>query len=192
MLSSFGNEEMRRSVQAYVIAKHRELYWRRLPEVLLAAQRASGDLFRLAREHERLHAEAGAALRTERLQLDVSAVEQEALLRDIAKHRELYWHRLPEVLLAAQRASGDLLRLSREHERLHAEAGAALRAQKLQLDASAVEQEALLREMDALRAERERLYAELDAWSQRVAFMESTRAWRVRRWLVDVKRSLKR
>jgi GT2 family glycosyltransferase len=132
----------------------------------------------------------------------VSAMADEALRRRLytyimSKHRDIYWRRMPEILLAAQRSAGDLFRLSREHESLHAEAGAALRAQAAGLEAAAAglksaaeERASLEREIGALRAEREHLDAELGAWSERVAFMESTRAWRLRQWIVDLRRAL--
>src|ERR1044071_723835 len=60
------SEETRRDLYAYVINKHRGLYQRRLPDVLLASQASARDLFNLARAHELLGAsharlEAGAA-----------------------------------------------------------------------------------------------------------------------------------
>jgi len=101
----------------------------------------------------------------------------------IDKHRALYWQRLPELLLAAQRASGNLYQLSRDHERLHLEADAALRSQSMQLTSRD-------NEINAVRAERDRVYAELGRWQERVASMEATRAWRLRRWAVRLKRAL--
>lgn len=103
----------------------------------------------------------------------------------IAKHRDLYWQRLPEILVRAQRSANDLFRLAREHELLHAEAGAALQAQAVELASKE-------KEVGALQAEREQLYGELAAWSRRVAFMEGTWAWRLRQRIVDLKRVWKR
>ena len=118
----------------------------------------------------------------------VAAMTDESLRRRlytyiISKHRDLYWQRLPELLLAAQRSAGDLSRLAREHERMHAEAGAALQAQAAEIMRRD-------REINALRIEREDLYRELARWSERVAFMEGTRAWRLRQWLVRLKSRL--
>jgi glycosyltransferase involved in cell wall biosynthesis len=96
----------------------------------------------------------------------------------IGKHRDLYWRRLPEILVAAQRSARDLALLAREHERTNAEARDALLGQAA--------------EIQALHVERENSARELARWSQRVAFMESTRAWRWRQRLVDLKRSLAR
>jgi len=123
----------------------------------------------------------------------------------IGKHRDLYWQRLPEILVAAQRSAGDLFRLSREHERMHAEAGAALQAKAAEINALRTERENLYRELasgserqaqaaeiGALRAEHESLLRELASWSERVAFMEGTRAWRLRQRLIDLQRALKR
>lgn len=69
MLSTLADEERRRRLYEYVIAKYRDLYWQRLPEILVAAQRSATQLFKLAREHERLHAEAGAALQAQAAEL---------------------------------------------------------------------------------------------------------------------------
>jgi glycosyltransferase involved in cell wall biosynthesis len=125
----------------------------------------------------------------------VSAMAEEAKRRRlytyiISKHRDLYWQRLPELLLAAQRSAGDLSRLAREHERsarehedTQARAGAMIQNLTAQLANKDLE-------VKALRAERESSYRELAAWSERVAFMEGTRAWRLRQWIVGVKRAL--
>jgi GT2 family glycosyltransferase len=140
MLSVFADEETRRGMMSYVIAKHRDLYWRRLPEVLVAAQRSAGELFRVAREHERFHAATSAALRSQEERLEAAAAEN--------------------LALRAERST-----LAAEH--------LALRAQR----------ETWERDLAALSAELER-------WRERVASMEGTRAWRMRRWLVRLKRAL--
>jgi hypothetical protein len=126
----------------------------------------------------------------------VSAMADEALRRRlytyiISKHRDLYWRRLPELLLAAQRSAGDLFRLSREHERVHNELGAVIEAQEAELESAGAGRANLEREIGILRAEREFAYGELCAWQERVAFMESTRAWRIRRWIISLKRALR-
>lgn len=87
MVSLIADEELRRRLFAHVIAKHRDLYWRRLPEVLIAAQRSAADLFRLAREHERLHAEAGPALHAQAERLEAAAAERASLEREIGALR---------------------------------------------------------------------------------------------------------
>jgi hypothetical protein len=144
----------------------------------------------------------------------VSLIADEELRRSlfahvIAKHRDLYWRRLPETLIAAQRSAGALFRLSREQERLNVKTEAVLQDQADRLESAAAERESLEREVGELRAqcekneqrvqghaalleERERLLAELRAWQERVAAMEGTRAWRLRERLVDLKRRLQR
>lgn len=122
----------------------------------------------------------------------------------ITKHRDLYWRRLPETLIAAQRSAGDLFRLSREHERLNVKTEAVLQNQAARLESAAAERESLEREVGELRAqlaersgpardhpalvaERDRLQAELGAWRERVSFMEGTRAWRLRNRLLRLR-----
>jgi GT2 family glycosyltransferase len=132
MVSTFDDAELRKRMYAYVIAKHRDLYWRRLPEILVASQDSAAELFRLSREQERTNAEAADAFRAQRAELANREREVAALRVELA---------------------------SREDE---------IRTQG---------------------AEREALDSELAAWSERVAFMENTRAWRLRQWIVDLKRS---
>jgi len=122
----------------------------------------------------------------------------------IAKHRGLYWQRLPEILVASQRSAANLFHLSREHERVHIETAAVLQAQAARLESTAAERERLEREVGELRAElaersgpardraalvaeRDRLQAELGAWRERVSFMEGTRVWRLRKGLLRLR-----
>jgi glycosyltransferase involved in cell wall biosynthesis len=156
MLSAVADEELRRRLYSYVIAKHRDLYWQRLPELLIAAQHSAADLFRLAREHERTQAEAGATFQEQAARMESSEVERISLKREIAALRA-------------------------EHERTRVEG-----------EAQAARLKSLEGEAGVLLGEREQLYAELRAWSERVLFMEGTRAWRLRQRLVDLKRALGR
>ncbi|HEX3529058.1 MAG TPA: glycosyltransferase [Thermoanaerobaculia bacterium] len=119
----------------------------------------------------------------------------------IAKHRDLYWQRLPEILVASQRSAAELFRLAREHERAQAEIAAAFQDQETRIGLAAAERASLEREIGALRAqcerldrdcavpaaERERLLAELGAWRERVSFMEGTRTWRLRNGLLRLR-----
>ena len=57
MLSADNDEALRRGLYEHVITKHQDLYRRRLPEILLAAQQYGTDLRHLARKHESLCAE---------------------------------------------------------------------------------------------------------------------------------------
>ncbi len=70
----------------------------------------------------------------------------------------------------------------RKHERLY------LRRFRHLLDSmqSRAAAEAELRRIatDRLAAERDRLYGELERWKERILFMEGTRAWRCRGWLL--------
>lgn len=140
MVTQFEDEERRRRMYAYVIAKHRDLYWQRLPEILVASQRSAADLFKLSREHERVHIETAAVLQDQTARLESAAAERESLEREVGE--------------------------------LHA---------KLE------ERSGQVRDHAALQAERDRLLAELDAWQERVSFMEGTRAWRLRNCLLRLR-----
>jgi len=119
----------------------------------------------------------------------------------IAKHRDLYWQRLPEILVASQRSAAELFRLAREHERAQAEIAAAFQDQETRIGLAAAERASLERESGALRAqcerldgeraallaERERLREELGSWRERVSFMEGTSAWRLRNRLLRLR-----
>ncbi|HSG39507.1 MAG TPA: glycosyltransferase [Thermoanaerobaculia bacterium] len=85
MISAFDDEELRRRVLGYVIAKHRDLYWRRLPELLVAAQRSAALLHRVARDRERLRSETEAAAEHREL-----LAHAEALRAKIAADTALY------------------------------------------------------------------------------------------------------
>jgi len=132
----------------------------------------------------------------------VSAMADEELRRRlytyiISKHRDVYWRRLPELLLAAQTSASELFRISREQEHTNVEAANAFQAQETELANKEREINALRaelankeKEIGSLGAERQAFDSERAAWADRVAFMESTRAWLVRQWLVDLKRAL--
>lgn len=90
MLSSFDDEELRRRMMDYVIAKHRDLYWRHLPGLLVAAQRSAIRLHSLSRSGgQSLPTDERRALVTyaEELRAKIAAdtvtyqVEREARLR---------------------------------------------------------------------------------------------------------------
>jgi FtsZ-binding cell division protein ZapB len=152
MLSVFDDEEVRRGVLRYVIAKHQDLYWRRLPELLAAAQRSAAMLDRVLRAREHL-----------RTEIEIAATPNGALparLEALTIDREM---------LLAERDS-----LRTERHRLKGEG------------------DRLRDEYGRLAAERDRLGDEIRAWQERVAFMEGTRAWRLRQRLVDLKRALER
>jgi hypothetical protein len=76
MITVFEDEARRERMLAWVIAKHREFYWRRLPGILVASQRSAAKLFELAREHERLNAEVAVTFREHEARLDLAATEQ--------------------------------------------------------------------------------------------------------------------
>jgi len=69
----------------------------------------------------------------------------------------------------------------RKHERLYLRR---LRYLLVSMQARAAAEAELRTATDLLAAERERLYGELGRWEDRVRFMEGTRAWRCRGWLL--------
>jgi GT2 family glycosyltransferase len=115
----------------------------------------------------------------------------------IAKHRDLYLERLPELLIAAQSAERSLAESRAAETRLAAEREALER----QRDALAAELQATRDERASLAADRDRLltrqaeadflrdrlYLELESWRERAAFMESTTAWKLRERLLRLK-----
>ena len=135
-----------------------------------------------------------------------AAVRRRALAYVLAKHRDLYLAHLEEVVFAAQARALETWRLARRSEsaermleerraedderlaelgRVRLEAAAS----HTELTARSAEVERLWRsfadsqsDRSALREERENLYRELAAWQERVAVVEGTRAWRLRRW----------
>jgi GT2 family glycosyltransferase len=111
----------------------------------------------------------------------------------IDKHRDLYRRRLPQLLTAqhhVELAHAELRAAAAELAASRAESGAiaALR-DDLAGRLSAVETDlaAAVGEQARLSGERDRLYAELASYRRRVEFMEGTRAWRVRRWILRLR-----
>jgi GT2 family glycosyltransferase len=147
MISAFDNEELRREVLRYIIAKHRDLYWQRLPELLVAAQRSAATLYHIARDRERIQKEVEIAVAANR-ELTARLGEMEQAARELLAEREV---------LGAER------------------------------DSSREEGDRLREEKNRLAADRDRLIGEIDAWRERVEFMEGTSAWRLRQRLVDLK-----
>lgn len=158
MIALVSSAESRHRLNAYIARKHQAFYVRRLAGILSCAQQSANELFQLAREHERLHADAGAALQA----------QAEALAR-------------AETTLAQR--DGALTEQQRELERMGGETA------RLEQSVMRLEQDVVraARENRALHAERDSLSGELDRWWGRVAFMEGTRAWRLRQRLVDIK-----
>ena len=127
----------------------------------------------------------------------------------VDKHGELYRRRLPELVLSTQRARTALFEQARLRERRDAEVReheAQLAALAAELAESGERRRALSAERDALSAERDALRAEaehrererramareLESWRERVAFMEGTRAWRLRRLLLAIEKPFRR
>jgi hypothetical protein len=111
----------------------------------------------------------------------------------VEKHLELYRQRLPQLLMIVQafqresrnpferdRIVSQLAAFGREREALDAER-----------DRLATECDRLAMERDRLASERDRLYQELAFWRERVDAMASTRSWRMRQWVIGLKRALK-
>ena len=115
----------------------------------------------------------------------------------VQKHRDLYLQRLPELLMrvqSVQRESRSLhdeaAQLRREAESRAAELKVLGEEQDLvasRLAEAVREREALDAERDRLLAERNLLYRELESWKERVAFMEETAAWWLRKRLIRLK-----
>ncbi len=168
MISHFADEERRRRMHTYVVAKHRDLYWQRLPEILVASQRSAAELFHLAREHERVQAERDAAFQEQEARIGRAAEERARLERDIATLRSQCEH---------------IEQLAQERRVVSEERAAMAR-----------ERVAAIRDRAALLEERERLLAELRAWRERerVALTEDTRARRLWKRLVGWRRTLTR
>jgi glycosyltransferase involved in cell wall biosynthesis len=59
MSAMLQDEDVRRLLLSFVIAKHRDLYWKRLPEILNAALRSEVNYQLLKREHDELRARLG-------------------------------------------------------------------------------------------------------------------------------------
>lgn len=139
----------------------------------------------------------------------ITAFDDEELRRGVlryivAKHRELYWQRLPELLVAAQRSAIALHQIARDRERIQNEAEIAVAANReltarlgeLELayqglaaerDRSQEKGDRFQEQVDRLSADRDRLADEVRAWRERVEFMEGTSAWRLRGQLLRLK-----
>ncbi len=129
MISHCASPEVGRPLQAYIVERHRELYLRRLPQLLMIVQ---------------------------------------ALQRESRNPFEL------------DRVASQLAASVRERERLDAER-----------DRLTTERDRLLLDQARLEAERDRLYQELASWRERVDVMAGTRSWRMRQWVIGLKRMLK-
>ncbi|HXO22367.1 MAG TPA: glycosyltransferase [Thermoanaerobaculia bacterium] len=103
------------------------------------------------------------------------------------KHHDLYRRRLPSLLTEQHQA--DMARATLAKVMTEREEG--LRSERDRLAAElhrmSVESAPLVRERDQLAEERQRLYTELASWRRRVAFMEGTRAWRLRNVLLRLR-----
>ncbi|HZF08527.1 MAG TPA: glycosyltransferase [Thermoanaerobaculia bacterium] len=108
-------------------------------------------------------------------------------LHMIDKHHDLYRRRLPELLTAqheAGQARAELAAVAAERDRLAAERDALSR----RLETAEKDLAAAREDRGRLEGERDRLYAELEAWRRRVARMEGTRVWRIREWILRLRR----
>jgi GT2 family glycosyltransferase len=125
----------------------------------------------------------------------------------IDKHYDLYRRRLPTLLTAQHQVAdvrAQLAAVTAEREAARAERdGLAAERDRLaaQRDGLAAESAELGerlekatddlaragRERERLEGERDRLYAELAAYQRRVEFMEGTRGWRVREWILRLR-----
>lgn len=143
----------------------------------------------------------------------LSSFEDEELRRRVmkyvvTKHRDLYWQRLPELLLASQRSAITLHQIARDRERIQGDVEIAVASNRElterlgELDGVAqgliagrealtIERDRLREERDQAAADRDRLMEELRAWQERVEFMEGTTAWRLRNRLVRLKQGLR-
>src|SRR6185436_19451535 len=95
-----------RRVERYVIAKHEALYRRRLPDLLIAAQRSAAQLWHSAKENERLRAENAAA-----------AISRPAELARLAAMEE----ERADLIAAGKTLLGERERLLHEIDALHNE-----------------------------------------------------------------------
>jgi glycosyl transferase family 2 len=120
----------------------------------------------------------------------------------VEKHRELYLRRLPQLLMIVQALQGEAVRNSFELDRLASQLAASVREREalyaerdglaMERDRLAAERDRLLLDQARLETERDRLYQELSSWRERVDFIERTRSWRMRRWVIGLQRALKR
>jgi GT2 family glycosyltransferase len=175
MISLLADEERRRRMHAYVIAKHRDLYWQRLPEILVASQRSAAELFRLAREHERVQAEIAAIFQDQKARIDLAAEEKASLERETGTLRaqcEQQSEQLAQERLALfqERAAMDQERAARGEERA----------------AMAQDRAATVQERAAMVEERAAMVRERAATVQERAAMDQERSARVEERAVTV------
>ncbi len=176
MLAVAEREGLRRSVREHVYRKHRELYVERLEGVLIAGQshllEISRDAIALRASRDRLQSEVDL------LAASIAAGPGKAppTVEEIRSARELETLREESSALRESAAA-------RGEEEAARSAEAALRSEDLG---------ALRRESAALQQEGAALRRELQAWRERVAFMEGTRAWGLRGVLVRLKQRLRR
>jgi len=88
MITTIDAEERRR-LYAYIIAKHRDLYWSRLPEILVTAQRSAADLLSLRRGQERNEAEIRAEYESVVERLVAQLGQFDARVRQLGNEIEL-------------------------------------------------------------------------------------------------------
>lgn len=161
MASRLHSAEVGVPLRLYMLDKHRELYRRRLPQLLTAqhlAAQVEADRDRVASERDSIEGERRAL-----------AAERDRLA---AEHGDLVAER--DGLIAER----DVLIAERD----------VLIAER---DRTATERDRLTGETERLAGERDRLYAELAAFRRRVAAMEGTRAWRLRERALRLRRLLR-
>jgi glycosyltransferase involved in cell wall biosynthesis len=162
------SEETRRDLYAYVINKHRDLYQRRLPEVLLASQASARDLFNLARAHELLGA-AHASLEASQPALHRLIADQNGVIEAHAAQISALNTRIDEM----SEQISDMYDYLDETQR---EATAAMQSAQRVID-----------EKDSQLHEHAARIADL---SRHIQFMEGTRVWRWREKIVRLKHAL--
>jgi GT2 family glycosyltransferase len=108
-----------------------------------------------------------------------------------AKHRDLYRRRLVTTQHELAAARAVLAEAATELETLRAERDV-LAVERRQADAERKrlegERDDLHADQHRLEGERDRLYAEIASWRRRVAFIEGTRAWRLRKLFLRLRR----
>ncbi|HEY8019698.1 MAG TPA: glycosyltransferase [Thermoanaerobaculia bacterium] len=119
MITAVDDEERRR-LYAYIIAKHRDLYGSRLPEILIEAQRSAADLLSLRRGRESSEAAIRAEYESVVEGMAAQLGEFDARIRQLGSEIELrHAARQREVAglggeLAQQRSKGESLAARRE------------------------------------------------------------------------------
>lgn len=112
----------------------------------------------------------------------------------VEKYRDLYLQRLPQLLIMVQSSRRESESLRKELKALANErdlAASRLAAAVCERESLAAERDRLLLDRTRLDAERDRLYQELASWRERVDVMAGTRSWRMRQWVIGLKRTLK-